>query len=202
MATSIAKPRPTFMADASFRTWTGEEYDNLVETGMLTKNDKVELLEGYMVLKMPRNPAHDSTLTITAKALDRIVPAGWTTRNQVGTRLTDSRPEPDISVARGKDRDYNVRQPGASDIGLVVEISDSSLARDQLDKTRIYARDKIPVYWVVNLVDRRVEVYTDPNGPGDDPRYHTLNVFGPGTVVPVSLDGVTVGTIPVNDLLP
>lgn len=55
---------------------------------------------------------------------------------------------------------------------------------------------------MVNLVDRRVEVYTDPNGPGDDPRYHTLRVFPAGTAVPVELDGAAVGTVPVNDLLP
>jgi len=202
MAPFTAKQNPTFKADASFRTFTGAEYDKLVEIGVLTKHDKVELLEGYMVLKMPRNPRHDASLTITAKALDRLIPSGWTTRNQVGTSLTESRPEPDVAVARGTDRDYATRQPGAADLGLVIEVSDTSLDRDQLDKTRIYARDKIPVYWIVNLVDRRVEVYSDPNGPGDDPRYHTLNVFAAGASVPVVLDGVTVGTIAVDDLLP
>jgi hypothetical protein len=58
------------------------------------------------------------------------------------------------------------------------------------------------VYWIVNLVDRRVEVYTDPNGPGDDPRYHTLRVFPAGAAVPVELDGAAIGSIPVDDLLP
>lgn len=201
MAASIAKPVPTFKAVASFRTVPGDEYDYLVRIGVLTKHDKVELLEGYVVLKMPRNPSHDVSLTMTYKALDRLLPPGWTARNQAGTRLTESRPEPDVCVARGADRDYATRQPGPADVGLVVEVSDSSLERDQLDKTRIYARDRIPVYWVVNLVDRRVEVYTDPTGPGDDPRYHTLNVFGPGASVPVVLDGVAVGTVAVNDLL-
>lgn len=202
MATSTGKRVPTFKADASFRTWTGDEYDHLVRTGVLTKSDQVELLEGYMVLKMPAKPGHDYSVLTTAKRLERVLPSGWTVRGQVGTALTESRPEPDVSIARGSDRDYAARQPGPADLGLVVEVSDSSLDRDQLDKTRIYARDKIPVYWVVNLVDRRVEVYTDPNGPGDDPRYHTLNVYAAGTDVPVVLDGATVGTIPVNELLP
>jgi len=202
MSTSIAKPVPTFKADASFRTFTGEEYDRLVELGVLNKRDRVELLEGYMVLKMPTNPPHDNATAVLTELLVRMVPGGWVVRGQSTAKLSESRPEPDVAVARGDRRTYFARHPGPADFGLVVEVSDSSLDRDQLDKTRIYARDKVPVYWVVNLVDRRVEVYTDPTGPGDDPRYHTLNVFGPGTAVSVSLDGVTVGTIPVDELLP
>ena len=202
MTAPVAKPVPTFKADAAFRTISGDEYDHFVRTGVLTKQDKVELLEGYMVLKMPANPPHDCALLAAAKRLERVVPPSWTVRTQVGTKLAESRPEPDVSVARGTDRDYVARHPGPADLGLVVEVSDSSLDRDQLDKTRIYARDRIPVYWVVNLVDRRVEVYTNPNGPGDNPRYHTLDVYGPGKAVPVVLDGVTVGTIPVDELMP
>jgi Uma2 family endonuclease len=210
MSTSAAISRPHFKADAGFHTWTGEQYDHFVETGVLTKEDKVELLEGYVVQKMPANPPHDFAVTTTAKVLNRVVPAGWTTRNQVGARLTESRPEPDVSIARGTGRDYIARQPGSADLGLVVEVSDSSLARDELDKTRIYARDSIPVYWVVNLVNRRVEVFTDPTGPnppaglpgGPDPHYRTRQDYPAGTAVPVVLDGATVGTISVDELLP
>jgi Uma2 family endonuclease len=187
---------------ASFRKFTVDEYDRLIEQGFLTEDDRVELLEGYVVLKMPADPPHDSSVMAVFRRLDRLLPAGWTARSQVGTRLSESRPEPDVAVARGGERDYFHRHPGPADLGLVVEVSDSSLDRDQQDKTRIYSRDRVPVYWVVNLVDRRVEVYTDPTGPGDDPRYHTLRVFPPGTAVPVELDGVTAGTIPVDDLLP
>jgi Uma2 family endonuclease len=131
-----------------------------------------------------------------------LVPKGWVVRSQATAKLSASRPEPDVAVTRGDRRTYFTRHPDPADFGLVAEVSDSSLDRDQLDKTRIYAREKIPVYWVVNLVDRRVEVYTDPSGPGDDPRYHTLNVHAPGADVPVVLGGTTVGTIAVNDLLP
>jgi Uma2 family endonuclease len=202
MTTPVAKPVPTFKADASFRTWTGDEYDRLVRTGVLTRLDQVELLEGYMVLKMPTNPPHDNSTNVLTELLVRLVPTGWVVRGQATAKLSTSRPEPDVAIARGDRRTYFTRHPDPADFGLVVEVSESSLDRDQLDKTRIYARDKIPVYWVVNLVDRRVEVYTDPTGPGDDPRYHTLNVYGPGTQVPVVLDGVPVGTVAVNDLLP
>ena len=197
--TPATTPLP-FKAMASFRKFTVDEYDRLIEQGFLTEDDQVELLEGYVVLKMPANPPHDFSVTTSAKAIDRLLPRGWTVRSQVGARLSESRPEPDVAVARGADRDYAARHPQPSDLGLVVEVSDSSLNRDQQDKARIYARDRVPVYWVVNLVDRRVEVYTDPTGPGDDPRYHTLRVFAAGAAVPVELDGAVVGSIPVDDL--
>jgi Uma2 family endonuclease len=202
MTPSITKRTPPFKANTSFRTFTGAEYDKLIEIGVLTKHDKVELLEGYVVLKMAINPPHNNATNVLLELLIRLVPAGWVVRGQATAKLTESRPEPDVALARGNRRTYFTHNPEPADLGLVVEVSDSSLDRDQLDKSRIYARDKIPVYWIVNLVDRRVEVYSDPNGPGDDPRYHTLNVFAAGTLVPVVLDGVTVGTIAVNDLLP
>jgi Uma2 family endonuclease len=200
MSPAIA-PLP-FKATASFRTWTVDEYDQLIEEGVLTEDDRVELLEGYLVLQMPANPPHDASVTAVYRRLDRLVPSDWIARCQVGARLAESRPEPDVSVVRGPEREYFTRHPEPADLGLVVEVADSSLDRDQLDKTRIYARDRIPVYWIVNLVDRRVEVNTDPTGPCDDPRYHTLRVFPPGSSVPVELDGTTVGAIQVDDILP
>jgi len=199
---SPAVSRPPFKAAAWFRKMSVDEFEQLIEAGKLTDEDRVELLEGYMVYKMPANPPHDFAVHAVFRRLDRLAPAGWTVRSQVGARLSESRPEPDAAIARGVERDYSTRQPLPADLGLVVEVADSSLDRDQLDKTRIYARDRIPVYWVVNLIDRRVEVYTDPTGPGDDPRYHTLRVFGPGSAVPVELDGAPVGTIPVDELMP
>ena len=200
MSTAVA-PLP-FKATTTLRTYSVQEYDHLIETGVIREDDRVELLEGYVVFKMPANPPHDTSITILFRRLDRMVSADWIVRCQTGTRLSESRPEPDIAVARGPERAYFNRHPGPADLGLVVEVADSSLDRDQLDKTRIYARDGIPVYWIVNLVDRRVEVHTDPSGPRDDPRYRTLRVFPMGSAVPVELDGTTVGTIPVDDLMP
>jgi Uma2 family endonuclease len=191
-----------FKAMASFRTFTVDEYDRLIDTGFLTKSDRVELLEGYVVHKLPSNLPRDFSVSAVGDLFTRVILSGWVIRCQAGARLTQSRPEPDIAIARGPLRSYASRHPGPADLGLVVEVSESSLDRDQQDKTRIYARDTIPVYWVVNLVDRRVEVHTDPTGPGDNPRYHTLRVFPSGATVPVELDGVTVGTVPVDDLMP
>jgi Uma2 family endonuclease len=209
MASPTTITNPGYFGDAGFRKMTGAEYDHMVETGELTSEDKFEFLEGYMVLKMPANPPHNYSVLRATKLIDRLVPPGWTVRGQVGTHLTESRPEPDVSVAKGSDADYVSQHPAPADLGLVVEVSDSSLARDRTDKGRIYARDSIPVYWVVNLVDRRVEVFTDPTGPDapagsadPDPHYRARADYAPGTSVPLVLDGVPVGTIPVNELLP
>jgi Uma2 family endonuclease len=182
--------------------FTGDEYDRMVEAGILTRNDRVELIEGMVVEKMPANPPHENAVSAATELLIRAVPDGWTVRSEKSLGLSDSRPEPDVAVARGNRKTYAARRPLPAELGLVIEVSDPSLDFDQEDKARVYARDRIPVYWIVHLPDRRVEVYTDPTGPGDQPRYATTRHYGPGGAVPVELDGQAVAAIPVDELLP
>jgi hypothetical protein len=85
---------------------------------------------------------------------------------------------------------------------LLIEVADSSLPRDQRDKARIYARGSISCYWIVNLVDQRIEVYSQPSGPVAIPTFGSFQTFQPGDSVPLYLDGSLVGTIPAADLLP
>ena len=84
---------------------------------------------------------------------------------------------------------------------LVIEVSASSLSRDRGDKARIYARAGIPVYWVVNVVDKQIEVFTQPSGPAEAPAYASRDVYAGGTTVPVVLDGTAVGTVAVSDVM-
>jgi len=174
----------------------------MIETEILTADDKVELLEKYVVLKMPRNPAHDGTLQQTMELLFPLRPRGWSLRILMAIALADSQPEPDIAFVRGVASDYLKRHPGPTDIGSLIEIADASLIRDQRDKTRIYARAAIPFYWIVNLVDRRVEVYSQPSGPTAQPAYGSFQIYQPGDSVPIVLDGVQAGTVGVADLIP
>jgi Uma2 family endonuclease len=116
--------------------------------------------------------------------------------------IDESEPEPDVSVVRGDTRSYLTRHPGPSDTGLVVEVADESLVRDRGVKKRLYARARSPHYWIVNLIDRQVEVYSDPTGPADKPDYRLRRIYGGDERVPVILDGVEVGTIAIRDLLP
>ncbi len=199
-STPTATPE-TYGLDASIPRFSLGRYQRMIETGILTPEDKVELLENYLVLKMPRNPRHDSTIQRMLRPLLRSLPASWDLRVQSAVALADSQPEPDFAVVRGSAADYENRQPGPGDVGLVIEVADSSLLRDQRDKTRIYARGVLPCYWIVNLVDRRIEVYAQPSGPTPVPAYGSFQVYQPGDAIPLVLDQISVGTIAVADLL-
>jgi Uma2 family endonuclease len=201
MTTAVATP-VTYGDAASMATFSVARYQRMIETGILTGDDKVELLENYVVLKMPRNPRHDSSVQRMLRPLLGVLPTGWDIRIQLAVTLLDSQPEPDFAIVRGSAVNYEANHPGSADIGLLIEVAESSLLRDQRDKTRIYARAGIACYWIVNLLDRRIEVYTQPSGPTAVPAYGAFQTFQPGDNVPLVLDGTTVGHIPAADLLP
>jgi Uma2 family endonuclease len=127
---------------------------------------------------------------------------GWCVMVVPPVNLEDSEPEPDVALVRIDERTYDGRFPTAKDVGLFIEVADVSLALDQTEKGRIYARSGIPVYWVVNLVDRQVEVHTDPDPAATPPAYRTRTDYRPGDTVPLVLDGQPAGGIAVADLIP
>ncbi|MFL5340945.1 MAG: Uma2 family endonuclease [Gemmataceae bacterium] len=194
----LSPPRRTTLGFASFRRFSVDEYHRMIESGILTDKDKVELLDGYVVLKMPRNPPHDTAVLKTNKRLIRLVPAGWEVRCQSAITLSDSEPEPDFVVVRGDETTYATRHPGAAEVGLLLEISDSSLDRDRHDKGPVYAAAGIAIYCIVNLIDRQVEAYSGPSAAG----YANRQDYKYGDAVPLMLDGVNCGSIPVAELLP
>lgn len=179
-----------------------DRYERMVVAGVITPDDRVELLEGILVNKMSKSPAHVLGTVLVNDAIRAALPAGWFVRAEQPIRLDDSEPEPDAAVIRGAARDYTNRHPIPAEVPLVVEVADSSLRRDREDKRRIYARNAIPVYWIVNVTDRLIDVFTDPSGPVFTPDYATTATYKPGDAVPVVLAGTTVGTVGVNDLLP
>jgi Uma2 family endonuclease len=187
---------------AGFRRFSVSEYHKLIEIGLLTEDDDLELIEGYLVNKMSRNPPHDCTIQILLHAFNLALPTNWCTRAQSVVTLSDSEPEPDVAVVRGSVRTYMLHHPRVSDVGTLVEVADSTLAGDRADKGRIYARAKVPVYWIVNLVDRQIEVYEEPSGPTATPAYAKTTIYGENDAIPLVLDGVIVATFAVSDLLP
>ncbi len=201
MTPAMATP-VTYGRDASIAQFSVARYQKMIETGILTATDKVELLENYVVLKMPRNPRHDSSVQRLLRPVLRVLPAAWDVRIQSAVTLPDSQPEPDLALVRGSASDYATRHSGPADIGQLTEVADSSLLRDQRDKTRIYARANIPIYWIINLVDQQVEVYSQPSGPTAVPAYGSFQVYQPGDAIPLVLDGNTVGMLAAADLLP
>ena len=198
---STSPPVPGFLSRATFHRLTLDQYHQMIANGILGEDDPVELIEGYMVTKMPRSPEHDFAIRSLEKRLHRIVPDSFTISSQCAATLNESEPEPDFTVARGDETNYRKRHPGPADTALVIEVSASSLAYDRTDKARVYARAGIPVYWVVNVVDKEVEVYTQPSGPGELPAYAKKELFAAGTSVPVVLDGNTVGAVAVSDVM-
>lgn len=186
---------------AGFRMFTLAEYHKLIELGVLTENDPVELIDGCLVEKMPHDPVHDGTIQLVEAAVLGFAPPGWCGRVQMSVTLPPSEPEPDFVLVRGDKRSYLRRHPGPNDIGLIAEISNSSLDYDREDKTRVYARAGLPVYWIVNVIDREVEVYEQPSGPTADPSYAARTVYTSGQAIPLTVDGVTVGSVPVDELL-
>jgi Uma2 family endonuclease len=187
---------------AGFRRFSVAEYHKLIEIGILTEDDNLELLEGYLVHKMSRNPPHDATIQKIMKKLLRLLPPDWDLRVQSAITLTTSEPEPDLAVVRGDENSYLTRHPVPADIGLAIEVADTTLAGDRADKGRIYARAGISYYWIVNIVDRQVEVYTIPSGPTASPAYTQRQDFRIGDDVMLTLDGIVAATIPVRELLP
>jgi Uma2 family endonuclease len=139
-----------------------EQYHAIIQAGILTDDDSVELLEGWLVFKRPKNPPHRATTRLVRTALENILPAGWYVDSQEPITLSNSEPEPDIVVVRGDTRQYLDRHPGAEDIALIIEVSDTTLQRDRTVKKRIYAGAGISIYWIVNLVEEQVEVYSQP----------------------------------------
>ncbi len=132
------------------RRFTVDEYHRMIQVGLLTEDDRVELLEGWIVPKMPRNPPHDATVEIADETLRPHLPPGWSLRVQSAITLPDSEPEPDVAVVRGGARDYLSRHPGPADVGLLIEVSESSLNRDRDEKGRLFAQAGIPHYWIIN----------------------------------------------------
>jgi Uma2 family endonuclease len=186
------------------RVWrfSVEQYHEMARLGILTEDDRVELLEGILVAKMTKNPPHIVATGLAQDLLMRVVPPGWYVSVQDPVTTDESEPEPDLKVVRGDRRDHLTRRVGPVDSPLVIEVADSSLREDRTLKKRIYARAGVPTYWIVNLRDREVEVYTDPTGPTARPDYRSRRDYAPGESIPLTLDGREVGPIAVDDLLP
>lgn len=183
-------------------------YDAMVGHGLLGPVDKVELLDGLLVKKMTKGHSHIVATHLTRDALAAVLPGGWFVFKEDPVALPTgpsgyaSEPEPDVSVVRGVIRDYLARHPDPRDMALVVEVADSLVRDDRVIKLIRYAWASIPVAWLVNLVDRSVEVYSQPTGPAAPARYREVAVYGEGDDVPVVLDGREAGRVAARDLLP
>jgi Uma2 family endonuclease len=184
------------------RRFTVDEYHRMIAAGVFAEDDRLELLDGWIIAKPAQTSPHVTVLGRADAVLRGVLPAGWHVRIRSAITTADSEPEPDLAIVRGAARDYLSRHPGPQEIALLIEVADSTLAEDRKFKGRIYARAGIPIYWIINLVDMQIEVYTDPTGPDATPGYRQLQTYGPDDLVPVVIEGREMGQITARELLP
>jgi len=164
------------------RRWTRLEYERLIDRGVFREDERLELLDGLLVVNEPQGNSHAVAVDLVAAAFRLSFGEGWLVRVHAPVALgRRSRPEPDVAVVRGSPRDYLAEAP--TDPVLVVEVSQTSLALDRARKASVYARAGIADYWIVNLVEGVVEVHRDP-GALDPARarrmYRSVHAFGRG----------------------
>ena len=145
------------------KRFTIDEYHRLIELGLLTEGERIELIRGELMQMTAKGRVHTVCSSILCRQLDRLLGDRAVIRGQDPITLPNqSEPEPDIVIARGKDEDYLVHHPYPEDIVLVIEISDSTLIYDQTKKLSLYAEVGIVNYWIVNLPARQLERYNQP----------------------------------------
>jgi Uma2 family endonuclease len=143
------------------RRWTRIEYEGLVEHGVFGEDERLELLDGLLVVREPQGSRHGAAVAALCEILARGFGAGFHVRPQLPVALDDtSEPEPDLVVVRGGPWDYASAHPSTP--LLVVEIAETSLAIDRRHKGGLYARAGIADYWIVNLPEAVLEVYREP----------------------------------------
>jgi Uma2 family endonuclease len=184
------------------RRWTRREYARLIDYGFLDEDDPIELLDGLLLVKEPQHSPHRTAVLLVAKALERGFGEGWFVQTQSPIVLDNrSEPEPDVCVIRGSPRDYVDSHPTGP--ALVVEVAQSGLLIARGRKAAVYARARIADYWIVNLIDRVLEVHREPARPGPARRhwgYAAIETLGAdATITPLAAPS---GDIRVADLLP
>jgi Uma2 family endonuclease len=184
------------------RRWSRQEYEQLVERSFFRPDERLELLDGLLLVKEPQSSAHMTAVRLVEEALRVAFGAGWDVRTQGPIALDPrSEPEPDVSVVRGSPRDYREAHPTSP--VLVVEVALTSLRLDRTCKCRAFARAGVPEYWIVNLVDRALEVHREPallDAARHRWGYRLIQTLGPDAVVsPLAAPTARVG---VADLLP
>lgn len=191
------------LASPPRRLWTRAEYHRAGELGLFGPEERLELIAGEVIRKMtPQHSRHASGVQYASDALRAVFSAGFVVRVQLPLAIgTDSEPEPDVAVVRGKASDYVADHPTTA--VLVVEVADSTVRFDRTTKANLYASAGVPEYWVVDLNDRLLEVRRNPAPKPGAPfshEYTTLTRHGVrDTVSPLAAPHAKIA---VADLIP
>jgi len=183
------------------RRWTRAEYERLIELGVFRPGEPIELIGGELMVAEPQSSEHYTAIRKCTRVLEAVFASGWEVRTQGPIGLDDeSEPEPDVAVVPGSPDDYRHAHPSRA--VLTLEVAQSSLSTDRERKGSLYARAGLEDYWVLNLIDRVLEVYREPVADGAAPfgwRYARRQVFAPSErVAPLAAPAMVF----VADLLP
>jgi len=200
MAKTALSTRPAGgSAKPARRRFTVDEYYRMAETGILTPDERVELLNGEIYEMAAMGSRHAGRVSFLSRWLNARLAARAIVRVQLPIHLSaGSEPEPDLAVVllRKDDPDYDRAHPTPDEVRLVIEIADSSLAYDRDLKLPRYAEAGIPEVWIVDLLSNRVLVYREPEGAN----YRSVETVGrDGTLAPTAFADLH---LPVAELLP
>ena len=186
----------------SIRRWRRVEYDRLIELGVFRPGERLELLDGVLIVREPQGTRHAAGIRRVVAALHAVLRDAWQIDSQLPIALDDdSEPEPDVAVVAREASNYRDAHP--SQPQLIVEITESSYRIDRDYKASLYARAGVRDYWIVDVLRGVVEVLREPEESQDAPygwRYSSIVALRPpATVAPLV---APVSTIAVASLLP
>jgi len=185
---------------------TVEEYHRMAEAGVFGPEPRLELLEGVLIDKMRKNPPHVLATNLLGDLFHHLRPRGSGYCISMGNPVTiedrDGEPEPDAMILRGNLRDYTGRRRTPADVALVIEVASTSYAFDRSSKWVTYAGARVPIYWIVDLGRRRLEIHSEPAGQGETAYYGLTQILGQDDEVALVLDGREIARFAVREILP
>ena len=196
-APAVAPVRDVAVSPPRSRKFTVDEYYRMAEVGILKPDERVELIEGEILVMPPIGPEHAWNVDLASDFITRRIDERFIVRSQNPVRLSDaSEPQPDIAIILRRPEGYLAAHPTPADVLLIIEVAHSSLEYDRNIKAHIYGRSGVPETWVRNLPEDCIERFTEP-GP-DGYAQHTVHRRGE-TLTPVALPDLELA---VGDLLP
>jgi Uma2 family endonuclease len=161
----MIQTQPNQLANLPQRRWSVDEYHRMIAAGILTSSDRVELLEGHIIEMVPQEPPHASTTSSFGNDFVVLFASrAWVRQQLPITIAPNSEPEPNIAVVRIDPNRYRNHHPIPEDVYLLIEVSDSTLNYDRDRKAKVYAKANISEYWVIDVNQRQLLVFREPQG--------------------------------------
>jgi len=201
---SVVQPDGAVPPTGLLRRFTVDEFQRLENAELFGPDERVELLEGIICMMTPIGDHHSYCVETLGDLLGPLLGKAFCKWSQQPSITSDSKPQPDIYVARGDRHKYKDKLPTASELALVIEVADSPLQHDRTIKLRVYAAAGIPEYWILNIPDRKLEVYRKPVPANDKnpSNYEVVETYSSEQSVDVVLDATRLGAVAVRDVLP